>query len=72
MIKKIRIHRKKRKNKSQEKNRQLEEKEASINELYEKQLLELERLSGLTSEEAKELLLDGVKKRNNSRNCCYD
>mgnify|MGYP001018576918 CR=1 FL=1 len=44
------------------KNRQLEEKEASINELYEKQLLELERLSGLTSEEAKELLLDGVKK----------
>ncbi|MBC8590529.1 ribonuclease Y [Lachnospiraceae bacterium NSJ-29] len=44
------------------KNKLLDEKEASINELYEKQLLELERLSGLTSEEAKELILDGVKK----------
>ena len=44
------------------KNKQLEEKEASINELYDKQLLELERLSGLTSEEAKEILLDGVRR----------
>ncbi|MDR7869963.1 MAG: ribonuclease Y [Tissierellaceae bacterium] len=44
------------------KNKQLEEKEASINDLYEKQLLELERLSGLTSEEAKEVLLDGVRR----------
>ncbi len=33
-----------------------------ITELYNKQLKELERLSGLTSEEAKELLLDNIKK----------
>ncbi|NLY44995.1 MAG: ribonuclease Y [Tissierella sp.] len=44
------------------KNKQLEEKEASINDLYDQQLLELERLSGLTSEEAKEILLDGVRR----------
>jgi ribonuclease Y len=44
------------------KNRQLEEKELAITELYEKQLMELERLSGLTSEEAKELLLDDIRK----------
>ena len=40
----------------------LDEKEESINELYEKQTLELERLSGLTSEQAKELLLNDIKK----------
>ncbi len=44
------------------KNRQLEEKEVAITKLYESQLMELERLSGLTSEEAKELLLDGIRK----------
>ena len=44
------------------KNKFLEEKEESINELYEKQTLELERLSGLTSEEAKDLLLNDIKK----------
>ena len=44
------------------KNKQLEEKETSINELYEQQLLELEKLSGLTTDEAKEILLDGVKR----------
>ena len=44
------------------KNRQLEEKEISINDLYEQQLLELEKLSGLTTDEAKEVLLDGVKR----------
>ena len=44
------------------KNRQLEEKEVAINDLYDQQLLELERLSGLTSEEAKEILLDGVRR----------
>lgn len=44
------------------KNRQLEEKELAITKLYESQLMELERLSGLTSEEAKELLLDGIRK----------
>ncbi len=44
------------------KNKYLEEKEESINELYEKQTLELERLSGLTSEEAKEELLSDIKK----------
>jgi ribonuclease Y len=44
------------------KGRELEEKENLINELYEKQVLELERLSGLTSEEAKELLLNDIRK----------
>jgi conserved hypothetical protein YmdA/YtgF len=33
-----------------------------VNELYKKQVAELERLSGLTSEEAKELLLSDIKK----------
>ena len=42
--------------------KELDEKEELINQLYEKQVEELERLSGLTSEEAKELLLDDVKK----------
>lgn len=40
----------------------LEEKEASINELYQKQIEELERLSGLTSEEARDILLGDIKK----------
>ncbi len=44
------------------KNKQLEEKEASIDTLLEKQTLELERLSGLTTDEAKEILLNDVKK----------
>ncbi len=44
------------------KSKYLEEKEEAINELYEKQTLELERLSGLTSEEAKEILLNDIKK----------
>lgn len=44
------------------KDRQVEEKENSITELYEKQVGELERLSGLTSEEAKEILLDDIRK----------
>ncbi|TJX16237.1 ribonuclease Y [Tissierella creatinini] len=44
------------------KNKLLEEKEESINELYTQQTLELERLSGLTSEQAKELLLNDIKK----------
>lgn len=43
------------------KNLELEAKESSINELYERQILELERLSGLTTEEAKELLLQGIR-----------
>ncbi len=42
--------------------KQLENKEKQIDELYDKQLEELERLSGLTSEEAKQLLLNDVKK----------
>ncbi len=42
--------------------KELDEKEELINQLYEKQVGELERLSGLTSEEAKELLLNDVKK----------
>lgn len=44
------------------KTKELEQKENSVDELYNKQLEELERLSGLTSEEAKELLLNDVKK----------
>lgn len=44
------------------KTKYLEDKEASINEIYEKQIMELERLSGLTTEEAKELLLEGIRK----------
>lgn len=44
------------------KERELEEKENRINELYEQQVKELERLSGLTCEEAKEILLNDVKK----------
>lgn len=44
------------------KSKLLDEREESINELYEKQTLELERLSGLTSEEAKDLLLNDIKK----------
>jgi ribonuclease Y len=44
------------------KNKYLEEKEEAINDLYEKQTKELERLSGLTSDEAKELLLNDIKK----------
>lgn len=40
----------------------LEEKEASIDELFQKQIEELERLSGLTSEEAREILLGDIKK----------
>ena len=44
------------------KSKKLDEKEALIDELYDKQLDELERLSGLTSDEAKELLLNDIKK----------
>lgn len=44
------------------KNKQLEEKELAINSIYEKQIMELERLSGLTTDEAKELLLNGIRK----------
>ncbi len=44
------------------KSKLLEEKEEAINELYDQQTLELERLSGLTSDQAKELLLDDIKK----------
>ncbi len=42
--------------------KELNEKEILVNELYEQQVQELERLSGLTSEEAKELLLNDIKK----------
>ncbi|MBU5293232.1 ribonuclease Y [Anaerosalibacter bizertensis] len=42
--------------------RELKQKESLIEELYDKQVEELERLSGLTSEEAKELLLSDIKK----------
>lgn len=42
--------------------RNLEEKEEAVDALYEKQTQELERLSGLTSDEAKELLLNETRK----------
>jgi len=44
------------------KTNELDEREALLNELYERQVDELERLSGLTSDEAKELLLNDVRK----------
>ncbi|MCY6958239.1 ribonuclease Y [Clostridium brassicae] len=44
------------------KQQEVEEKEASIEELYEKQRQELERLSGLTSEEARQILLEETRK----------
>jgi ribonuclease Y len=40
----------------------LEEKEEAVHALYEKQTHELERLSGLTSDEAKDLLLNETRK----------
>ena len=42
--------------------RDLEVKETEVEEVYNKQVEELERLSGLTSEEAKELLLSDIEK----------
>ncbi|GAA0735048.1 ribonuclease Y [Clostridium oceanicum] len=41
---------------------EIEHKENSIQELYDKQRTELERISSLTSEEAKEILLEEVRK----------
>lgn len=42
--------------------KELEKKEILIDELCDKQVKELERLSGLTSDEAKEILLNDIKK----------
>lgn len=42
--------------------RDLEYKETQIDELYTKQVQELERISGLTSDDARELLLNDIKK----------
>ncbi len=42
--------------------KELEDKKSKIDELFEEQVLELERLSGLTSEEAKQLLLEDTRK----------
>ncbi len=44
------------------KSRKLDEEKAQIDELLKKQVEKLEKLSGLTSEEAKELLLNDIKK----------
>lgn len=44
------------------KQQEVDEKEASIESLYEKQRQELERLSGLSSEEARQILLEETKK----------
>lgn len=40
----------------------IEQKERLVDELYHKQVEELERISGLTSEEARELLLNDIRK----------
>src|SRR5699024_3821866 len=42
--------------------KQLTQKQSLIDDLYDKQLLKLEKMSRLTSKEAKDLLLEGVKK----------
>ncbi|MBU5254818.1 ribonuclease Y [Tissierella praeacuta] len=42
--------------------KEVEDKETLIDEICKNQVLELERLSGLTSDEAKELLLDEIRK----------
>lgn len=42
--------------------KEVEDKKSKIDTLYEEQVLELEKLSGLTSEEAKQLLLDDTRK----------
>lgn len=42
--------------------KELDEKETRIDELYSEQVEKLERLSGLTSDEAKELLLNDIRK----------
>ena len=44
------------------KEKSIEEKEARIDELLEEQVQELERLSGLTSEDAKQILLEDTRK----------
>ena len=44
------------------KNKELEDKESKIDEIYEEQVLELERLSGLTSDDAKEILLNETRR----------
>ena len=42
--------------------KEVEDKKLLIDDIYKNQVFELERLSGLTSDEAKELLLDEIKK----------
>lgn len=44
------------------KERKLEDRKSKLDELFEEQVLELERLSGLTSEEAKQILLEDTRK----------
>ena len=51
----------KKENYLEQKEKQIESLQAEIQTLYEKQLAELERLSGLTSEEAKEILLSNIR-----------
>lgn len=43
------------------KQRQIEEKLSKVDELYEEQMAELERISNLTKEEAKQIILDSVE-----------
>lgn len=44
------------------KSKELEEKQQMVDNLYQQQVEKLEKLSGLTCEEAKELLLDNIRK----------
>ena len=44
------------------KQQSLQDQEENINQLYEKERVELERISGLNEEQAKELLLDEIRK----------
>src|SRR3712207_4862038 len=51
------------------KQQDINEKETSIDELYEKQRQELERLSNLSSDEARDLLLEETKKEIGRASC---
>ena len=52
----------KREEKLNKKHKEIETKEKEVEEAIEKQRLELERISGMTSEEAKEMLLEDIRK----------
>jgi len=61
-----------RKKKLVEQSNKLREAQDSIDELYAKKLVELERVSGLTSEDAKKELLENCEERCSTRYCQAD